>query len=517
WRIRPNFTMSYGLRYEYYGVLSEARNKDVFFDMLRGDIIPRYSGDWYNSSKKNFGPRLAFTWSPLASKNTTVLRAGAGYYYGPGQTEDQLQPEANDRIGTTLSAATTPGLAYPLNIPAIYANYNINSPRLGYQPRAYAPGYRIPERVLSYSFSVQQKLPDSTVVSLGYVGSQGRNLFLRSITNLITGFTMNPATGVASAVRQYGNRFAEIDYKTSGGTDSYNAMQLTVNHRYAHGLTFGAQYTWAHSIGTSAGSNEANTAGNPFNFATERGNNNFDIRHSLNVDALYELPFGRGRRFASNLSKPLDAFLGGWQLGGVINARSGVPIDVLITRPDIAYVDNRNGAVYQNPLVVNGQVLTTPVINTPGGGSTRNVRRPDVVPGVQPILTQNGLAYVNPGAFTVPQPGTFGNSARNSLAGPAIAQLDLTLSKKFRITEIVNVELRAEAYNIANHTNFANPGNVRLSPGIPTGPTATGIQPGQPFTSSVAGGNFGVLNSTVSNQIGLGTARQLQLALRINF
>jgi hypothetical protein len=516
WRLRPNFTLSFGLRYEYYSPLSEVRNKNVFFSMPLGDIIPRYSGNWYGSSTKNFGPRLGITWSP-AGNNKTVLRAGAGLFYGPGQTEDQLQPEANDRIGTTLAAATTPGLAYPLNIPSIYANYNINSPTLGYQPRAYSPGYRIPERVLSYTFSVQHQLPDSTVLSVGYVGSQGRNLFLRSITNLITGLNVNPTTGNASAIRQYGGRFAEIDYKTSGGNDNYNALQIGVNRRYTKGLTVGAQYTWGHSIGNSAGSNEANTAGNPFNFRADYGNNNFDIRHSANVDVLYELPVGHGRHFGSNMARPLDLIFGGWQLGGVVNARSGIPIDVLITRPDIAYVDPSNGAVYQNPITANGSVITQAVINTPGGGSSRNVRRPDVLPGVNPIINSNGLAYVNPAAFTVPKPGTFGNSGRNSLAGPAIAQLDLTLSKSFRLTEALALELRGECYNLTNHTNFANPGNLRLNPGLPTAPGQTGIQPGQPFNSSIAGGNFGVLNSTVSNQIGLGTARQFQLAMRLSF
>jgi hypothetical protein len=518
WRIRPNITLNYGLRYEYYGVLSEARNKDVYFDIPTGNIIPRYTGDWYNSSTKNFGPRLGLTWSPLASNNKTVFRVGAGYYYGPGQTEDQLQPEANDRIGTTLQRSSNPALVYPLNIPAVYANYNINSPTLGYQPRAYAPGYRIPERVLSYSFSVQQQLPDSTVFTLAYVGSQGRNLFLRSITNLITDVTQNRTTGVGTAIRQFGGRFAEIDYKTSGGTDNYNAFQAGVNRRYSKGLTLGAQYTWGHSIGNSQGSNEANTAGNPFNFRADYGNNNFDIRQSLNVDVLYELPYGRGRQFGSSAAKPLDLLFGGWQLGGVLNARSGVPIDVLITRPDLAYVDDRNGNVYTNPVLVNGRPVTTAVVNVPGGGSTRNVRRPDVVPGVQPILYNGGLAYVNPAAFTVPRPGAFGNSARNSLAGPPLAQLDITLSKRFSITERLNLELRGEAYNITNHTNFANPGNVRLGAGIGAGPTAANtIQPGQPFTAAAAGANFGVLNSTVSNQIGLGTARQLQMALRLNF
>src|SRR3954454_10098270 len=286
WRIRPNLTMNYGLRYEYYGVLSEARNKNVVFDMLRGDIVPRSTADWYGSSTKNFAPRLGFTWSPMASNNKTVLRAGAGYFYGPGQTEDQLQPEANDRIGTTISSG--PLLAYPLNVPAVYANYNINSPTLGYQPRAYGPGYHIPERVLSYTFSVQQELPGNMVFTLGYVGSQGRNLFLRSITNLITNVNTNPTTGAAIVTRQFGDRFAEIDYKTSGGNDHYNAFQVGINRRYSRGLTIGGQYTWGHSIGNSAGSNEANTAGNPYNFGADYGNNNFDIRQSLNLDVLYD-------------------------------------------------------------------------------------------------------------------------------------------------------------------------------------------------------------------------------------
>ena len=144
-----------------------------------------------------------------------------------------------------------------MNIASVYANYNINSPTLNYQPRAYAPGYRIPERVLSYSFSVQQQLPDSTVFTLGYVGSQGRNLFLRSITNLTIGVAQDPRTGVGTNIRQFGGRFAEIDYKTSGGNDHYDAFQVGVNRRYSKGLTLGAQYTWGHSIGDSAGSKSA--------------------------------------------------------------------------------------------------------------------------------------------------------------------------------------------------------------------------------------------------------------------
>ena len=101
-----------------------------------------------------------------------------------------------------------------------------------------------------------------------------------------------------------------------------------------------------------------------------------------------------------------------------MNARTGVPIDVLITRPDIAYRDTRDGSIYANPVLVNGAVVTVPVVNTLGGGNSRNVRRPDIVAGVEPYL-KNGLNWLNPAAFSIPAAGTFGNSARNSLTAPA--------------------------------------------------------------------------------------------------
>ena len=523
WRIRPNVTLSYGLRYEYYSPLQEARNKVVLFDMTRGDIFPKFKGDWYRSSKLNFGPRLGLSWSPRMFDNKTVLRVGGGYYYGPGQTEDQLQPEANDRIGRTISSGAL--LKYPLDIPAVYAGYDVNSPTLGYQPRAYGPGYGIPERILSYSASVQQELGRGTVLTVAYVGSQGRNLFLRSTTNKIIGVTMNAKTGAGTPVREFGARFAEIDYKTSGGTDNYNALQTTLNRRFSTGLSVGAQYTWGHSIGDSDGSNEANTAGNPFNFRADRGNNNFDIRQSFNLTSLYALPFGHGQRFGTNLSRAGELALGGWQLGGIINARSGVPMDVLIVRPDIAYVDQRDGMVYASPVLdKTGTIYTRPVVNTLGGGSSRNVRRPNVVAGVSPYLN-NDRSKINPAAFSVPAVGTYGNSARNSLAGPGLGQLDLTMSKRFVVSERSNLEFRAEVYNIMNHTNFANPANLRLAQGLPAGgtfaggvvPAKTSVQPGQAFSAASAGGNFGVLTSTVSNQIGIGTNRQIQLSLRLSF
>src|SRR6202022_2434398 len=112
------------------------------------------------------------------------------------------------------------------------------------------------EKVLQYTASVEQQLPSNTVLTVGYVGSLGRNLFVRGITNRITGVVMNPTTGVGTAVREFSvvngttvtNQFAEIDTKTSGGNDHYNALQVQLNRRFSHGLTAGAQYVWGHSI-----------------------------------------------------------------------------------------------------------------------------------------------------------------------------------------------------------------------------------------------------------------------------
>jgi hypothetical protein len=495
WKIKPNLTMSYGLRYEYYGVMHEDRNLFVLFNATTGQIMPNTT-PWYNSSKANFGPRLAFAWSPERFNNKTVFRIGAGYYYGPGQTEDQVQPIDSDRASRTLTGA---GLAWPVIPSQVLADFTAtNHP--GYQPRGYSPDYRIPERILSYTASVQQQLPGNAVLTVAYVGSQGRNLFLRSWTNGIVG--VNPTTGAATL--QFGPQFGQIDYKTSGGTDHYDSLQTTLNRRFAKGLTAGFQWTYGHSIGNTGGSNEAQTAQNPFDFNYDHGNNAFDVRHSMNISVLYALPYNPTNR-AANFA------LGGWEVGGIVNARSGLPIDVTMSRPDIIWQGNDGNYYSSKP----SSIPAVAVINNPYGGAFRSNRRPSVVAGVDPFLhTSDGRVFLNPSAFTMPQPGTFGNLGRYVLHGPGLAQIDFTLHKQFRIDETRNIEFRAEFYNILNHANFANPPAV-LNNALGTGTNQ--IQPGQPYTSAAAGGAFGVANSTVSKDVGLGAQRQIQFSLRFNF
>jgi hypothetical protein len=524
WKMRPSLTMSYGLRYEYYSPLHEQQNKVLWFDVPTGTLIPNYAKDWYKMKTTNFGPRLALSWAPEQLKNKTVFRVGGGYYYGPGLGEGQTQPAQNDRISRTITSGSL--LTFPADTAGILSGFNISDPNLGFQPRAFLPGYSVPEKILSYSASIQEQLPGNSVLTVAYVGSQGRNLFVRGITNRITDVIMNPTTGAGTVVREFSvvngttvtNRFAEIDTKTSGGNDHYNALEITFNRRFSKGLTSSASYAWGHSIGNTDGSKDARSSSNNYSFRSEYGDNVSDVRQSFNLSLLYELPYGTGQKYGANSSSLMKGALGGWQIGTLFNARTGLPIDVEIVRPILVYRNNATGVITTSPVVQNGVVMTTPIVNVPGGGQSRNVARPDLVPGVDPYIHGHGWLYVNPAAFAMPAPGTYGNLARNALRGPNISQLDLTLSKKFPIREMTNLEFRAECYNVLNGPVYQVPGYAIVSGSQIKLADATGvIQPGQPYTAAAAGGGFGALTQTVSNTVGSGTNRQFQLALRLNF
>jgi len=522
WHLNPRFTLNYGLRYDYYTPMREANNLQVKFNIDTGQIDPNTT-PLFKSTTTNIQPRVGAT---FAASERTVVRGGFGLFVGPGQTEDQIQPAADsDRVSTTLS---TGALAFPLDPNVAIANFVSNPNNRNYQPRAFANDYEVPERIWQYTASVQQDLGHSMVATAAYVGAQGRNLFLRSVANQITGVVTNPnPANAAFVIRQFSivqrdaagnvtgvqNPYAEIDYKTSGGSDKYNAMQLGLSRRSLNGLAVNAQYTLSRSFGNTSGSNEALTAANNARtidqFDYDLGYNSFDVRHTFNVSALYAIPYGRGRQHAA--SGVTDAVLGGWDVGGIVNARSGLPIDVRITRPDIVYVD-ASGAVFNNPAAGRSAVA-----NTPGGGNSRNVRRPDLVPGVNPFVESGGVVFLNPAAFATPAPGTFGNLERGTLHGPAFRQIDLVVSKHFPIGGPKNFEFRVEVFNLFNVDNFSNP-VATLPNALPTNATTESnkVQPGQPYTPASAG-TFGTITSTVGRTVGLGTSRQIQFALRLNF
>jgi hypothetical protein len=519
WRIRPSLTMNYGVRYDYYAPLREANNLIVKFNIDTGQIDPNTT-PLFKSRKDNFQPRVSMTWAP---QEKTVVRGGFGIFVGPGQTEDQIQPVESDRISSTLS-----NQSFPIDT-ALLVNTFVNNPNnRAYQPRAYAKEYTIPERIYSYTASVQRELPGRMTATAAYVGSRGRNLFLRSVANQITeAVTTADPTKAAIVVREWSivqrdangnitgvqNPYAEVDYKTSGGHDAYNAMQLSVSRRSPEGLAINAQYTLSKSYGSTGGSNEALTSGNLARtlgqFEYDLGYNMFDVRHTFNLSAIYSLPFGKGRRH--DLSALGNAILGGWNLGGIVNARSGLPVDVRIVRPDLVYVDG-SGNVFTNPAA--GR---TAIVNTPGGGASRNVRRPDLVPGVDPFIPSGGLLFLNPAAFATPAPGTWGNLERGSIKGPGFRQVDMIIARRFALSGGSNIEVRAEIFNLFDTANFSNPvGTLPLALPASSVTEANKLQPGQSYTAAAAG-TFGTLTSTVGRTVGLGTNRQIQFAVRVTF
>ena len=466
WRASDRLTLELGLRYDFYSVVKEKNgNAKPFF--IEENNFSTDPDNFYDPDKNNLAPRMSAVYRV---DDKTVLRTGFGLFYGPGQFEDRIQPIENAIERRRLGAADIPnnGLAYPVS-PASYLN--------ALSIRGYTHN-RPDEYNMQYGASLSRELPGSVNFTLGYTGSRGKDMFLRGVANTLD---FNTRT------RQQPS-FGQIDYKTSGCVDglvinnqaltgcgraSYDALQLSATRRFRAGFSGGVQYQYSRNKGTTQGSNEAATSQNTFDYDTEYGTNPQDIPHTFNGSLVYLIP-GEG------------LWRGGWRVGGILNARSGVPINVIISRAD--------------NVTVAGQTVT----NIPGGNS-RGTQRPDVVPGVDPYL-KDGVRWLNPAAFTTPRPGTFGNLGRNALRGPEFVQLDMMFSKDFQFAPRQSFQLRVELFNLMNRLNYENP--AASLPGNGT--------PGTPFTDAQAG-TFGYMLGPLNRTVGLGTARQTQISLRYSF
>jgi carboxypeptidase family protein/TonB-dependent receptor-like protein len=465
WRATNRLTLDLGLRYDYYSVVKEKDGLARPF-FVEDNAFSADPDNFYDPDKNNVAPRLS---AAYALNDKTALRAGFGFFYGPGQFEDRIQPIENYIERRRVQAADTSsnGLAYPVS-PDIYRNL--------LSVRGYTH-HRPDEYNVQYGTSLSRELPGAINLTIGYTGSRGKDMFLRGVGNTLD---INTRLREAPTVGQ-------VDYKTSGCLDglmingqaitgcgyaSYDALQISTTRRFRAGFTGGLQYQYSRNKGTTQGSNEAATTQNTFDYETEYGTNPQDIPHTFNGSLVYLVP-GEG------------LWMGGWRVGGIVNARSGVPISVTIARPD--------------NLTVSGATVT----NIPGGNS-RGTQRPDAVPGVDPYL-KDGVRWLNPAAFTTPQPGTFGNLPRNALRGPGFWQGDLMFSKDFRFLDTQGLQIRVEVFNIANRLNDENPAAT-----LPNG------TPGAPFTDAQAG-TFGYMLGPLNRTVGLGTARQTQVSIRYLF
>lgn len=443
WRATDALTITAGLRYEYYSVMKEASGHGNVFDLERcpptaRSIFCAPGTPYYFPDKNDLGPRIGVAWS-VAPR--WVVRGGYGLYYSPGQNDDVTA--AIDSLALRGDLTTT--AAYPVedDIAAALSLAN-NRPRANQRDRK-------DMQAQIYSASIQGEVGGGIVAQVGYVGSRGTNVFNRIFVN-----TIDPVTGVRPA-----GAFltTQIDRKSSLGETEYDGLSLGLQRNMKNGLLLQTSYTLGRSRDNNAGNGEGSEWQNARCDACEWGPSDFDARHSLSFNMVYELPFGHDRAHTS--SGLLGAILGDWDLSAVILAKSGLPINVTISR------------------------------TAPDGDDVN--QRPNLIAGTQPV-TEDISRWLNVSAFAAPAATEFGNSPRNGFRGPGSWQFDLSLSKRVPLAGRTSLDLRLDGFNMFNVDQYGNPA--------------------RDFSAPLT---FGVLSPLNNGPTGTGTARQFQLGVRLNF
>ncbi|MDR3701454.1 MAG: TonB-dependent receptor [Candidatus Sulfopaludibacter sp.] len=434
-KVSPDLTLNLGLRYEYYSVAHEILNRSAVVDILGcGGFCPKGT-PYYSPNPTDFGPRIGLAWAPRALHGRTTIRTGFGIYYGGNQNDDFSDPAESAVPRYSLSNIDFPALSYPL-VAFLDPKNQLFSPKA-------IDRHRKDLSYNSYDFVVQHDVGRGFVAQAGYVGSQGHHLFDKYTVNLI-----NPATGLRTL-----SAFGSFGLKANDGNDNFNALQTSIQRRFFHGLLFQANYMLAHGIadastgsGTSVGFQDMACR------ACDRSNSPVDVRHTFTTNGVWELPFGHGKQYLT--SGVAAKILGGWSLSGLATARTGIPVNITISRKTAALPDG----------------------NTSG-------QRPNLVPGVSIYANPRSIPtlWFNPAAFSAPANGKWGNLGRYIASGPRNYEADMGLQKRFRLTERLGLSFRASAFNLFNNPQWANPsGNTssssfgRITSVLNTGATGTG-------------------------------------------
>ena len=439
-RITPTLTANLGLRYEYFGVPSDVAGRGVVFDpkSCAGGYCPAGSSFW-NPIYTNFSPRIGFAWSPAALHNRLVIRTGYGIFYGDGQIGDLTAPLDNLAGRALLTSANTPGLSFPVNPALATSSFAPAAPRS-------IDRNRTTPYTEEWGFSLQAALTQKTVVTAGFIGDAAAHQFTRTYLN-----SLDPVTHVAPYPQ-----FGLIDYKTTSSNANFNALQLGLQRNLSGNLEASANYMWSHAINDgSTGGGETDYPQNVNCRACERGSSDLDIRHYFSGNLIYNLPAGKGQRFLTG-GGIASAILGGWQWANIVSARSGLPVNVTISRTASAVPD----------------------------GNTSSPQRPNATGVTETPSNQTFGNYLNPAAFTLPAAGTFGNLGRNTARGPGSWQLDTALVKTIPVRERLKLNIRVESFNVFNHPQYAQPNanfsNLATFGQITAERNATGIGTGTP-------------------------------------
>lgn len=442
YRASPNLTVNLGLRWEYFGPLSEKNN--LLSNLGRDGKLAMVGTDGlnglYNRDLHDFGPRVGFAWNAL--KNT-VVRAGYGIYH------DYVPQHLLIANFTTSAGVATnpigPKAVLPLAFDPTAFNGTNPTPNAPIMSGVASPPYSIfvtPRNFHSpytqnWNLNVQQKLAENASFEVRYVGSKG--------TKLVRLTDLNEPN--ANGIRTINPNYGAIDELTPSSSSTYHSLQAITRVQSAHRISGFASYVWSKSIDDASDGIDfvpgAAFPQDPGNLAAERGPSLFDTRHRFTGAINYELASWNAlRKFGS-----------GWQLNTIISVQTGRPIP-------IANSTDTSGRFYFN-------------------------QRPNLVPGVNPILSHwtPSTGYLNPVAFTQPPFGTFGDLGRDAIYGPGFGNWDFSIAKSTQLTERLNLQLRAEFFNILNHPNFALPAHTIIPGFAPMGlitqtPDAAQTNPG---------------------------------------
>lgn len=440
WRVTSKLTLNIGLRWEDYLPQVAAKPGGAgSFDPATGDVLVAGLGAVpINLGVKpynlGFAPRVGIAYQ---ATEKTVIRVGYGTSFNPGglgavfgQGADYNPPIVNPQsvtqsniyipVFSLLNGPPTPPQppvssngTYPLpnGLGINYFTYPLNS-------------YRIPLADF-WNFTVQHRLASTLALEVAYVGNVGRHLFETLNANQAV-----PGPGDVDSRRPFYNLYGLTQglYQYCNCDNSnYNALQTKLQKQFSHGLDFLLTYTWSKALTDTEG---GGVPSNSYDVRSDYGPASWDRTHALTLEHNWNLPFGRDRYWKLGGNPVADAVLGGWRLSGVHTFASGAPF---------------------TPTVANA-----PLLNDPDFASTRA----DVIGNWQ-VSNPNANVWFNPAAFTEPeQPYRQGTAGRNSLRGPGLAVSNISLAKNLLLSEHRALELRAEAFNVFNHANLANPSAV---------------------------------------------------------
>jgi hypothetical protein len=456
-KVSSRLTLNLGVRYDLFMPVMEKYNAEGTFDLATGTLyVPKGQTAQLTPiiqsivpisataprglvpvNKTNIAPRIGFAYK---AADKLVLRGGYGIFFAGYETGPWSNPSPAFNPPFFVTESFTVPCPSPSANPAAgqldcriprlnnFSNgfpsdalSNPNTPQLlGLDPHIRTPYMQ------QWHLSAQYELPFDTMLEIGYGGSKG--------TKLYTFFDGNEPTPTTDSTAAYAPRRpvpvidSSISVFSSAGNSSYNSLQARAEKRFSHGVSLIASYTWGHSLDNESAANlgSNNNSGPRFFRADpgwERGNSDFDIRQRFVLGYIWELPFGRGKRFGPGTGSALNQVMGGWQVSGITTISSG----------NWLTITDGNGNFS----------------NSTGG------QRPDLVSG----QSANGKpcvagTFFNTCAFTDPPLGSFGNAGRNIVQGPGFQVWDMSLLKVFPIREKSRVEFRAEFFNLPNHTNF---------------------------------------------------------------